>query len=164
MTSIDRAIATEREVRAVIEIAAAPEDVFEALTNPRELAAWLGGVDDYSLGDNWNDEPTAGVTWRSPAIGPDGADGTVRGEFLVVDGPRRLVSTWYASWDHYERTIVRYELEPVEVEGVAGTRVTVIHCAPVAGGQRVSQLGAARDSWTMMLARLARLMNERLTV
>jgi uncharacterized protein YndB with AHSA1/START domain len=163
MTAIDRVATTNSEVRAVIDIAATPEDVFEALTNPRELAAWLGGVDDYSL-DEWNDEPTAGVTWRSSAIGPDGADGSVRGEFLIVDSPRRLVSTWHASWDHYERSIVRYELEPVEVEGVAGTRVTVIHSALVALGQRVSQLGAARDGWTMMLARLARLMNERLTV
>ena len=42
--------------------------------------------------------------------------------------------------------------------------MTVIHTAPVARGQRVSQLGAARDGWTMMLTRLARLMNERLTV
>jgi uncharacterized protein YndB with AHSA1/START domain len=164
MTSIDRASATERDVRAVIDIAATPEDVFEALTNPREVAAWLGGVDDYSHGGEWNDEPTAGATWRSPAIGPDGANGTVRGEFLVVDAPRRLVSTWYASWDHYDRTVVRYELEPVEVDGVAGTRVTVIHSAPTVRANRVSQLGAARDGWTVMLARLARLMNERLTV
>ena len=164
MTTIDRAITPERTVRAVIEIAAAPEDVFEALTNPRELAAWLGGVGDYSAGGEWLDEPTAGVTWRSPAIGPDGAGGTVRGELLVVEAPRRLVSTWHASWDHYARTIVRYELEPVEVDGVAGTRVTVIHSAPAARGQHVSQLGATRDGWTLMLARLARLMNERLTV
>lgn len=164
MTAIDRVTTTDAEVRAVVDIAAAPEDVFEALTNPRELAAWLRGVDDYSLGDEWNDEPTAGVTWQSPAIGPDGVAGTVRGEFLLVDAPRRVVSTWYASWDHYDRTIVRYELEPVEVDGVAGTRVTVIHSAPLAHAQRVSQLGAARDGWTMMLARLARLMHERLTV
>ena len=164
MTSIDRAISSEREVRAVIEIAAAPEDVFEALTNPRELAAWLGGVDEYASSNEWIAEAQPGESWQSPAIGPDGVDGTVRGEFLVVSAPRRLVSTWHASWDHYERTMVRYELEPVEVDGVAGTRVTVIHSAPVAHGQRVSQLGAARDSWTMMLARLTRLMNERLTV
>jgi len=163
MTSITRDRETDGAVRAVIEIAASPEDVFEALTNPRELAAWLGGVDDYSPGE-WNDEPSAGVTWRSPAIGPDGVDGTVRGEFLVVDAPRRLVSTWHASWDHYARTIVRYELEPMDVEGVAGTRVTVIHSAPAARALHVSQFGAARDSWTLMLARLATLMNERLTV
>ncbi|HMI59200.1 MAG TPA: SRPBCC domain-containing protein, partial [Gemmatimonadaceae bacterium] len=122
MTAIDRATTDNGVVRAVIDIAASPEDVFEALTNPRELAAWLGGVDDYSL-DEWNDEPTAGVTWCSPAIGPNGKDGTVRGEFLVVEAPRRLVSTWHASWDQFERTIVRYELEPEDVDGVAGTRV-----------------------------------------
>jgi uncharacterized protein YndB with AHSA1/START domain len=164
MTAIDRATVPEHTVRAVIEIAAAPEEVFEALTDPRELAAWLGGVDDYSAGGDWSDEPAAGTTWRSPAVGPDGARGSVRGEFLVVDSPRRLVSTWHASWDHYGRTIVRYELEPVEVDGVDGTRVTVIHSAPAARGQRMSQLGATRDGWTLMLARLARLMNERLTV
>ena len=90
--------------------------------------------------------------------------GIVRGEFLVVSAPRRVVSTWHASWDHYERTIVRYELEPVEVEGVAGTRVTVIHSAPAACAHRASQFGVTRDGWTLMLARLARLMNERLTV
>jgi uncharacterized protein YndB with AHSA1/START domain len=164
MTSIDRAIASESAVRAVIEIAATPEDVFAALTDPRELAAWLGGEDVYSLSGEWGEEPDAGTTWQAPAIGPDGRTGTVRGEFLVVQSPRRLVSTWHASWDRYERSVVRYELEPVEVEGVAGTRVTVIHSAPSARAERVSQLGAARDGWTLMLARLARLMNERLTV
>jgi uncharacterized protein YndB with AHSA1/START domain len=162
-TSLDRAAAPEGVVRAVIEIAATPEDVFAALTNPRELAAWLGGVDDYSPAE-WNDDPTVGASWRSPAIGPDGAHGAVRGELLVVDAPRRLVSTWHASWDHYARSIVRYELEPAQVDGIAGTRLTVIHSAPAARMQHTSQFGATRDGWTLMLARLARLMNERLTV
>jgi uncharacterized protein YndB with AHSA1/START domain len=164
MTAVDRVATTDSAVRAVIEIAATPEDVFAALTDPREIAAWLGGVDDYSLVTEWSDEPTAGVAWHSPAIGPDGTAGSVRGEFLVVNAPRRLVSTWHASWDHYERSIVRYDLEPMEVDGAAGTRVTVIHSAPSARAERISQLGAARDGWTLMLSRLARLMNERLTV
>ena len=163
MSSMNRAIASERVVRAVIEIAAAPEDVFEALTNPRELAAWLGGEDDYGS-SGWTGEPEAGASWQAPAIGPDGSTGTVRGEFLALESPRRIISTWHASWEHYERTVVRYELEPVEVDGVAGTRVTVIHTAPHASTNRVSQFGASRDGWTTMLARLARLMNERLTV
>lgn len=164
MSSTSRTLANENVVRSVVEIAATPEDVFAALTDPRELAAWLGGADDYSSSTNWGEEPEAGATWQSPAIGPDGSIGTVRGEFLTIDAPRRIVSTWHASWDHYERTIVRYELEPVEVDGAAGTRLTVIHSAPHASAARVSQLGAARDGWTLMLARLARLMNERLTV
>jgi uncharacterized protein YndB with AHSA1/START domain len=163
MTTINPAIADDDVVRAFFEIAATPEDVFEALTDPRELAAWLGGTDDDSLGD-WNGAPTVGETWESPAIAPDGATGLVRGEFLAVDAPRRLVSTWHASWDHFVRTVVRYELEPADVGGVAGTRLTVIHSAPAARAQHVSQLGVARGGWTLKLARLARLMNERLTV
>jgi len=154
---------TDRIVRAAIDIAGSPEDVFQALTDPRELAAWLGGIDDYAA-SAWTPDAAAGAPWSAPAIAPDGAPGLVRGEFLVVDSPRRLVSTWHASWDHYERTIVRYELEPIRVDGAEGTRVTVFHTAPAACAQHASQFGTKRDSWTLMLARLARLMTERLTV
>jgi uncharacterized protein YndB with AHSA1/START domain len=163
MTTPNHAIGAESVVRAAIEIAARPEDVFDALTDPRELAAWLGGVDDVAEAE-WAPDAAAGTSWSAPAIAPDGAMGVVRGEFLVVESPRRLVSTWHASWDQYARTIVRYELEPVEVEGRAGTRVTVIHSAPAACATHASHFGARRDSWALMLARLARLTAERLTV
>lgn len=163
MTTPTDTISADSVVHASIEIAALPEDVFDSLSNPRELAAWLGGIDDGAEAD-WASDAAAGTSWSAPAIAPDGAMGLVRGEFLVVDAPRRLVSTWHASWDHYARTIVRYELEPVEMEGRAGTRVTVIHSAPVACAPHASLFGTTRDSWTLMLARLARLMSERLTV
>jgi uncharacterized protein YndB with AHSA1/START domain len=163
MTISDRALRAERIVRATIDIAACPEDVFQALTDPRELATWLGGVDDFGAGE-WAPEATAGTSWSAPVISPDGTPGRVRGEFLVVEAPRRLVSSWHASWDHYARTIVRYELEPVDVEGTAGTRVSVFHSAPATCAQHASEFGARRDGWTLMLARLARLMTERLTV
>lgn len=154
---------TDRIVHAAIDIAASPEDVFHALTDPRELAAWLGGIDDFSA-DAWTPDAAAGAPWSAPAIAPDGAPGLVRGEFLVVDAPRRLVATWHASWDHYARTVVRYELEPIRVGGAEGTRVTVFHSAPAACAPYTSQFVAKRDGWTVMLARLARLMTERLTV
>jgi uncharacterized protein YndB with AHSA1/START domain len=163
MTIPDRELTALRIVRESIDIAASPEDVFQALTDPHELAAWLGGVDDFAAGE-WRPDAAPCVSWSAPAIAPDGAAGLVRGEFLVVDAPRRLVSSWYASWDHSARTVVRYELEPVVVEGTPGTRLTVFHSAPAASAQRVSQLGAKRDSWTFMLARLAQLMTERVTV
>ena len=163
MTTPDRSLIADRVVRATIDIAARPEDVFEALTNPRELAAWLGGIDD-PIGGEWSPDAAVGVSWSAPAIASDGAPGLVRGEFLVVEAPHRLVSTWHASWDHYARTIVRYELEPMEVEGTTGTRLTVFHSAPAACAPHASHFGAARDSWTVMLARLAQLMAERLTV
>ena len=163
MTTSDRAPAAVRTVHASIDIAACPEDVFQALTDPRELAAWLGGVDDFAV-DEWTPNAAAGASWSAPAIAPNGAPGRVRGEFLVVEAPRRLVSSWHASWDHYARTIVRFELEAVEMDGTAGTRVSVFHSAPAASAAHVSQFGAKRDSWTLMLARLAQLMTERLTV
>jgi len=163
MTIPDRALGADRIVRETIDIAARPEDVFQALTDPRELAAWLGGVDDFAAGE-WAPDAGPGTSWSAPAIAPDGAQGLVRGELLLVDSPRRLVSTWHASWDHYARTVVRYELEPIHVGGAEGTRVTVFHSAPVASAPHASAFGAKRDSWTLMLARLAQLMNERLTV
>jgi uncharacterized protein YndB with AHSA1/START domain len=159
----DRAPGSDRIVRESIDIAASPEDVFRALTDPRELAAWLGGIDDFAAGE-WAPIAKPGTSWSAPAFAPGGAPGLVRGEFLVVDSPRRLVSTWHASWDHYTRTIVRYELEPVNVEGAEGTRVTVFHSAPAACAQHASHFGAKRDGWTVMLARLAQLMTERLAV
>ena len=62
------------------------------------------------------------------------------------------------------RTVVRYELEPMNVDGTEGTRVTVFHSVPAASASHTSHFGARRDGWTVMLARLARLMTERLTV
>jgi uncharacterized protein YndB with AHSA1/START domain len=164
MSITHRAESSAAVVRAVVEIAATPDDVFGALTNPRDLAAWLGGVDDYDARE-WGDEPEVGRAWRSPAIAPDGTRGTVRGELLVVSAPRRLVTTWHASWEHDARSIVRYELEDAMVDGVRGTRLTVIHTAPAEFPQHVSRFGAVREKgWTALLARLACLMNERLTV
>ena len=140
MITPDPAVITRSIVRATIDIAATPDDVFEALTNPRELAAWLGGIDDYSP-DAWSLEAAPGVPWSAPAISPDGEPGTVRGEFLVVDEPRRVVTTWRASWDHFARDIVRYELEEIEIEGTTGTRLTVTHGAPAACARRVRDHG-----------------------
>lgn len=151
-------------VRAVVEIAASPDEVFGALTNPRDLAAWLGGVDDYDARE-WGEDPEPGHAWRSPAIAPDGTRGTVRGELLVVNAPRRLVTSWHASWEQDARSVVRYELEDAMVNGVHGTRLTVIHTAPAAVPQHASQFGAVREKgWTALLVRLASLMNERLAV
>ncbi|MGH7499041.1 MAG: SRPBCC family protein, partial [Gemmatimonadales bacterium] len=134
------------------------------LTNPRDLAAWLGGVDDYDARE-WGDEPEVGRAWRSPAIAPDGTRGTVRGELLLVNAPRRLVTTWHASWEHDARSVVRFELEDAMVDGARGTRLTVIHTAPDLAPQHVSQFGAVRQNgWTALLARLAHAMSERLVV
>lgn len=144
-------------VREVVEIAAPLEEVFEALTDPRELAAWLG--DEAPDADSgWAVEPAPGTPWRSPAVAPDGTRGTVRGEYLVVARPHRIETTWRASWDDAADSLVRYELEPTHIDGAAGTRLTVTHTMASARAER-----AVRTHWRAPLGRLALLLHARVT-
>ena len=129
-------------VRAVVDIAAPPDAVFHALSDPGELAAWLGGEEsggERRPGDSSGGPGTpplhlaAGRSWRAPALAPDGTPGSVGGEYLVVDPPRRLESTWRASWDDFAPDRVRFELAPIDVGGAPGTRLTLTHTRGVAG-------------------------------
>ena len=117
--------ATRDAVRADIEIAAPPERVFEALTDPAQLAAWWGSEETHRARD-WQADVQPGGHWRARTTDAAGREGTLGGEYRVVDPPRVLEHTWEASWDEAP-TIVRYELAPTHVGGVPGTRVTVTH-------------------------------------
>jgi uncharacterized protein YndB with AHSA1/START domain len=128
---------TEREasdtlphvVRTVIDIAAPPAEVFEALTDPRELAAWWGGDERRTLDCDSDARP--GGAWRVRTIGPDGEEHAVGGEYRVVDPPDHLEQTWQAD-DDAAPSVVRYDLEPSEVDGGEGTRLTVTHTSHTA--------------------------------
>ena len=117
-----RAVAdvTRGIIRATVDIAAPPERVFAALTEPEQLAAWWGG-ELYRTYD-WQMELRPGAAWSARASGRDG-ESTVGGEILEVDPPRRLVLTWEASWDAFQRTVIHYSVDPI----ATGTRVTVVH-------------------------------------
>lgn len=117
-----RAVAdvTRGIVRAQVDIGAPPALVFEALTEPAQLAAWWGG-DQYRT-ENWQMELRPGARWRCDARSPRG-DSEVGGEILEVDPPRRLVLSWEASWDAFQRTVITYTLAATDT----GTRVTVVH-------------------------------------
>ncbi len=117
--------ATRDAVRADIEIAAPPERVFEALTDPAQLAAWWGSAETHRAHD-WQADVQPGGRWEARTTDATGREGTLGGEYRVVDPPRVLEHTWEASWDEAP-TIVRYELAPARVGGVSGTRVTVTH-------------------------------------
>jgi uncharacterized protein YndB with AHSA1/START domain len=150
---------TAEMVSEVVDIAASVDEVFDALTDPRELAVWLGG-DAPDFAGGWTPEPSAGSSWRSPAIAPDGARGSVEGEYVVVARPHRIETTWRASWDGGDApSRVRFDLETVEVDGVVGTRVTVTHTM-VATHART----AGRVDWRAPLGRLALLLNARVTL
>jgi uncharacterized protein YndB with AHSA1/START domain len=110
-------------VRASVDIAAPTADVFRALVEPRELAAWLGGEpmpeDPRDQEPDHRTTPRPGTTWRAPALAPDGTSGTVAGEYLVVLPPHALETTWRASWNDFATERVRFQLLPLDVGGVA---------------------------------------------
>jgi uncharacterized protein YndB with AHSA1/START domain len=132
-------------VRASVEIAAPPERVFRALTEPGELAAWCGSPDEYRTHD-WKVDLRPGGRWSCQARSAEGG-GEVRGEYVAVEPPRLLEYTWEPSWEQYRQTIVRCTFEAVP----GGTRVSLVHRGFAAGE---SAQGHA-DAWTRVLAWLA---------
>jgi len=105
-----------------IEIAAPPERVFKALTDPAQLVEWWGSADTYRT-FNWQVDVRPGGTWSCSAQGPAGPVSTVSGKYLVVDPPRALSYTWNPSWAPGEETEVHYQLEPTS----SGTKVIFRH-------------------------------------
>jgi uncharacterized protein YndB with AHSA1/START domain len=149
-------------VRASVDIAASPSEVFRALVEPRELAAWLGGepmsADPRDEQTDRHSAPEPGTTWRAPAIAPDGTNGVVAGEYVLVLPPHMLESTWRASWNDFATERVRFQLVPVDDGGVAGTRVTVTHTraeARLLAPSSAFAAAARAELWPALLARLA---------
>ena len=104
-------------------MAAPPERVFQALTDPRQLMQWWGQRGMYHHTD-WKADVRPGGMWRSEGKSDiDGKPYHVAGEYVEVDPPRLLSYTWIASWSGALSTLVRWELEQVE----GGTRVRVRH-------------------------------------
>jgi uncharacterized protein YndB with AHSA1/START domain len=150
-------------VRASVDIAAPPAAVFRALIDPRELAIWLGGttMPGAARDEHRTDPPVPlpGAAWRAPAIAPDGTPGTVAGEYVSVAPPHWLETTWRASWNDFATERVRFELVPIDVSGVEGTRVTVTHTRAEAHlhatTATLSHAGQPVEEWPSLLARLA---------
>jgi uncharacterized protein YndB with AHSA1/START domain len=110
-------------VHAQTEIAAAPEAVFRALTDPAELAALWGAPGAYRT-SGWKVDLRPGGAWSAEAENVAAGRRTrVGGEYLAVEPPWLLEYTWIPDWEPALRTVVRIELEPV----AGGTRVTLLH-------------------------------------
>ena len=146
------------DVVATIDIAVSPERVFRALIDPEELAAWwvgLGaGASRGTSAPKWRVDARPRGRWSVATSDAAGSETTVSGEYRVVDPPRVLEFTWEASWDGFRTATVRCELEPVMVDGAAGTRLRVFHT--LARGA-VAYGGVARPAfnWNDALASLA---------
>lgn len=117
-------------IYAAIDIDAPPEQVWDALTEPEQLASWWGKRDDYRT-FNWQIDLRPGGKWSSEHARVDGTQhGTVHGEYLEVDPPRLLVYTWRPSFDEFRETVIRLELSAT----ASGTHVKLKHSGFVPGG------------------------------
>jgi uncharacterized protein YndB with AHSA1/START domain len=104
-------------VHAEIFIAAPPERVFQALTDPAQMPQWWGQQGLYRITE-WKGDLRPGGKWSSVGVSADGTAFRVEGEYLEVDPPRRLVQTWTASYMGTLKTTVYWELEPQTVHGL----------------------------------------------
>lgn len=129
-------------IRTAVEIAAPPARVFAALTDPRELAAWWAD-DEASVRDCAADTRPGGA-WHVHIVRENGTERRVGGEYRVVDPPRRLEQSWQAD-DDAGPSVVRYDLEPCDVGGADGTRLTVTHTSPTMLAVSASPAARARS-------------------
>jgi uncharacterized protein YndB with AHSA1/START domain len=110
-------------VQVEIFIAAPPERVFQAITDPHQATQWWGQQGVYRITE-WKGEVRPGGKWSSAGAGADGSKFRVDGEYLEVDPPRLLVHTWVASYRGDLKTVVCWELESRPIHGLqhAGPR------------------------------------------
>lgn len=124
------------EFESSIEIAASPETVFEYLTTPAGMTAWMG-------------QHAALDPQPGGAFAVDIAGYPIRGRYLHVEPPNRVVVSWgMAGSDALPSGASRVEFRLTAVE--AGTRVDLTHSelpeAEVAGHA---------EGWRHFLPRLA---------
>ena len=105
----------QNAVIAEVFIAAPPERVFQAISDPTQLPRWWGQEGLYRVTKSTMDVRPGGK-WRSDGVGADGKTFYVEGKYLEVDPPRRLVHTWLGSYSGPRETVVYWELEPQTIQ------------------------------------------------
>ena len=123
-------------------IEASPETVFAFFTDPEKLTRWL--ADEATL------DPRRGGVCHQIHIGQDGKRYSMRGEFVEVSPPERVVFTWgFENEDMDLRpgaSTVEVTLEPRD----AGTWLKLVH-----RDLPESERGDHDAGWGTMLDRLA---------
>jgi uncharacterized protein YndB with AHSA1/START domain len=131
-------------VRVEIDIHSSPERVFQALSDPAELASWWGSPETYRTFD-WQIDLRPGGAWSCRARNVAGGEiSTVNGEYRAVEPPRLLEYTWQASWEPPPATLVRIEIEPT----TDGARVVLTH----SGFVSAESCRGHAEGWSRVLA------------
>lgn len=124
------------EFEDAIEIAAPPETVFRYLTTNEGMTAWMG--------QSARLDPRIGGRFAVDIAGHP-----VRGEYLLVDPPRRIVVSWgFAGSEHLPAGSSTVEFRLSALPG--GTRVQLRH-----SGLPDPELPGHADGWANFLPRLA---------
>jgi uncharacterized protein YndB with AHSA1/START domain len=124
------------EFRDSIDIAASPETVFEYLTTNSGMTAWMGQYADL--------DPTPGGRFAVDIAGYP-----VRGKYLHVERPNRVVVSWgFAGSDELPAgaSTVEFRLTPIG----NGTRVDLRHA-----DLPDTEVRGHADGWAHFLPRLA---------
>ena len=144
-----RAVADLAEglILACVEIATAPERVFQALAS-KEITEWWvrPGVFDTR---EWTGDVRAGGRWRASGM-TRGEPYVQEGEFLEVEAPRWLVHTWEGAGKPGVPSRVAYLVEPID----GRTRVTLRHV----GFASREMCNAFAIGWETSLERLAEIL------
>lgn len=118
---------------AEVDIAARPERVFEAWTDPQQRLAWWGD-DSMYRGTKMESDLRVGGKWRTEGKSVDGKPFAVWGEYTRVDPPRALGFTWNHDWGPggHPTTHVLIELTATS----SGTHVALTHSGFVDPSER----------------------------
>ena len=106
-----------------VDLAAPPERVFAALTDPAELGAWWGDTENYRTFDWVSDLRVGGERSCKAENRTAGRMSTLKGKYVEIDPPRALAFTWEPSWEKVHPTLVRIELTAIST----GTRLLLTH-------------------------------------
>jgi uncharacterized protein YndB with AHSA1/START domain len=113
---------------------ASAEDVFDAWTSPEVMRRWLHPAPDWATPEAEVDLRPGGKV-RVVMRRPDGTEIESRGEYTLIDRPRRLVMTWTFGDDPANEQLI--ELSFSESDG--STRVLLVNSRISTEGRRDAQ-------------------------
>jgi uncharacterized protein YndB with AHSA1/START domain len=132
---------SETSLTITRQIAASPQDVFDAWTDGESMRTWM------RPGDGTDARVTldvrVGGKYRIDMIGGNGRVYEHTGEYLVVDRPRTLKFTWISEGTEQRRSTITIDLRPVGKQ----TELTLTH----EGLPNAKATSEHRQGWTEIL-------------